>query len=84
MVCPSAVATNIMANSGLNVPSPSESDKYSALPAREAAKIILKGMEQNHFRILVGKDACFLDKLYRLAPKYATNFIRKKMSGLLR
>jgi len=31
----------------------------------------------------VGSDAGFLDKLYRFAPKYAADFIRKKMGSLL-
>ena len=82
VVFPGAVATNIVANSGLTAPSSSDSGEHNALPAHEAAQIIVNGMEKNRFRILVGKDASFLDKLYRFAPKYATNFIRKKMRDL--
>jgi len=32
-------------------------------------------MEKNKFRVTAGKDAWILDKLYRLASKFATNFI---------
>ena len=31
----------------------------------------------------MGGDSRFLDILYRLSPRYATNFIQKKMSSLL-
>jgi short-subunit dehydrogenase len=53
------------------------------MPANEAARIILQGMETNQYRILVGSDSKFMDFLCRLAPEYATNFIAKKMKALL-
>ena len=52
-------------------------------PAPEAARIIVDGMEADHFRVLVGKDARFLDLLYRLAPKRAAGFIYKQMRSIL-
>ncbi|KPM46741.1 SDR family NAD(P)-dependent oxidoreductase [Jiulongibacter sediminis] len=85
VVFPGAIQTNISENSGLKAPSAeqAENSKFKALPAQKAAEIIIKGMEENQFRVTVGPDAGFLDKLYRLAPKYAANFIRKKMGSLL-
>ena len=85
VVFPGAIATNISQNSGLTMPSTEskESSKFKSLPAREAAKIIINGMELDKFRVTVGSDAGFLDKLYRFAPKYAADFIRKKMGALL-
>lgn len=85
IVFPGAIQTNISENSGLKVPSADqvENSDFKALPAEDAAEIIISGMEKDKFRITVGKDAGFLDKLYRLAPKYAANFIRKKMGSLL-
>lgn len=83
VVFPGAVATNITANSGLGAPSAEAGENHRALPAGQAAEIIIRGMEADKFRILVGKDAGFLDKLYRFHPRYATDFIRKKMRDLL-
>lgn len=84
VVFPGAIATNITVNSGLEMPKASSgSSAMSALPANEAARIILHGMETNQYRILVGSDSKFLDFLCRLAPEYATNFIAKKMKALL-
>ena len=84
VVFPGAIATNITANSGIEMPKASSgSSGMTALPANEAARIILHGMETNQYRILVGSDSKFMDFLCRLAPEYATNFIAKKMKALL-
>ncbi len=83
VVFPGAIATNITENSGLGKPKSNGDSKLKPLPAEKAAEIIIDGIDKNKFRILVGKDASFLDFLYRLAPQYATNFIQKKMSELL-
>ena len=53
------------------------------LSPQKAAQIIINGMENNCYRVLVGKDAKFMDLLYRLNPAYAAGLIAKKMSGLL-
>jgi short-subunit dehydrogenase len=83
IVFPGAIATNISENSGLAKPKASSADsKLKPLPAAKAAQIILKGIEQNKFRILVGNDARVLDFLYRLNPRYVTQFIQKKMKAL--
>jgi short-subunit dehydrogenase len=84
VVHPGAIATNITENSGLGKPKADNNAQQSnlALPASKAAEIIIRAMENNQYRVTVGKDATFLDLLYRLSPKYATNFIQKKMSGL--
>jgi short-subunit dehydrogenase len=55
-----------------------------ALPAPRAAEIIIKAMENNKYRATVGKDATMLDILYRLSPRFATNFIGKMMKKALR
>jgi short-subunit dehydrogenase len=85
VVFPGAVATNISTNSGLEMPKTAnaEASKFKALPAEKAASIIIDGIERNKYRVLVGSDAAFLDKLYRFAPEYAANFIAKKMASLL-
>lgn len=85
VIFPGAVETNISVNSGLDVPTTSaDAAKFKALKPEAAATKIIDAMEKNAFRATVGPDASFLDKLYRLSPVYATNFIRKKMSSLLK
>lgn len=55
-----------------------------ALPAAEAARIIVdKAVEKGDYRVTVGKDATFLDRLSRFAPQRATDMIAKKMASLL-
>lgn len=49
------------------------------LPANKAAAKIIHAIEKNKFRVMVGKDARFLDILYRINPKMAVNMIVKKM-----
>ncbi|AYQ31819.1 SDR family oxidoreductase [Runella sp. SP2] len=80
VVHPGAIATNITENSGLGKPKgdPATQTKM-ALPAPKAAALILRAIEKNSYRITVGKDATILDILYRLNPRFATNFIRKMM-----
>lgn len=83
VVFPGAIATNITENSGLGKPKKVSSDsKLKPMPPEKAAQIIIEGMEKNKFRIVVGNDAKFLDFLYRFSPKYATNFVQKKMAEL--
>ncbi len=86
LVFPGAIATNIAANSGMkmDVADNKEAQKFKSLPAPEAAKIIIDGMEKNKFRILVGSDAKFMDFISRLNPEFATKFIAKKMGSLLK
>jgi short-subunit dehydrogenase len=81
---PGAVQTNITGNSGVAIPKSVGSDAtMKALPARKAAEMIVQAFETGKFRVLVGSDARFMDFIYRLAPEFAKNFIRKKMSNLL-
>ena len=49
----------------------------------KAAEMIIDGIEQNRYRVLVGSDVTFLDRLYRLSPERAANFIFKQMRSLL-
>jgi short-subunit dehydrogenase len=86
VVFPGAVNTNISKNSGLNNPrqSTTENKSVKVLSAAKAAQIIIEGMEQNKYRVLVGKDAKFLDLIYRLNPKKAAGFIAGKMKQLVK
>ncbi|QEC75235.1 SDR family oxidoreductase [Mucilaginibacter ginsenosidivorax] len=84
VVFPGGVSTNILSNSGLvdRLPSSAEGAR-KILSADKAAAMIIAGMEQNRYRVLVGKDAKMLDLLYRLNPAYAAGLIAKKMGALL-
>lgn len=85
VVFPGAITTNITQNSGLKMPEnmDSEQSKFKAMPADKAAAIIIDGIEADAFRVLVGSDASFMDKLYRFSPRFATSFIYKQMKSLL-
>jgi short-subunit dehydrogenase len=63
--------------------SASENKSMKVLSAERAAEIIIDGMERNKYRVLVGKDASFMDFLYRINPRSAAAFISKKMQSLL-
>lgn len=85
LVFPGAIATNITVNSGLKMPENADElgKKFKALPAVEAAKIILDGMEKDKYRILVGNDAKFMDFLSRINPHFATKFIANQMKSII-
>ncbi|MBI3717958.1 MAG: SDR family NAD(P)-dependent oxidoreductase [Sphingobacteriales bacterium] len=85
VVFPGAVNTNITKNSGLNVPAQpaAESKAIKTLLPAKAAQIIIDGMEKNLYRIIVGRDALFMDLFCRLNPKGAASMISKKMKYLL-
>jgi len=87
VVFPGATNTNITANSGVKGPEmPSSNGKqqqYTMLSAREAATIIVNGIEKNQPQIFTGKDSKTMNFLYRLNPVYATKMITKQMKSLL-
>ncbi len=87
VVHPGAIATNIASNSGMEPPKIGADTKKSAMqamPAQDAAKIIIEGIEKDKFRVLVGQDAKFLDTFYRINPRKAVEFIVKKMNKMLK
>lgn len=87
IVFPGAVATNITSNSGVAIPTAGvDTEKMSrrVTAADKAARIILDGMERDAFRVMVGGDAKFMDRIYRLDPRRAAAFIARQMQSLLR
>ena len=83
VVFPGAINTNIAKNSGIKMQSKSDKQNYQTLPAKEAAKIIIDGIEKNKTQIFVGNDSKMMNFLYRLNPIYAINLIAKQMKSLL-
>ena len=87
VVFPGATATDISKNSDVATPTNTSSAKQSSfkmLPAEEAARSILDGVERDKLYIYTGKDSRMMNKLYRLNPGYATRLIAKQMSSLLK
>ncbi len=84
VIIPGAINTNITKNSHVEgMDTEAGENNKMVLSADKAAKIILNGIEKKKLKILVGKDAYIMDKLYRLMPKTAikmmANLINKTM-----
>ena len=52
----------------------------SGLSPKTAARRIIRGIESNQPRILIGYDSLVIDKLYRLMPVSTSRFISWIMS----
>jgi NAD(P)-dependent dehydrogenase (short-subunit alcohol dehydrogenase family) len=87
VVLPGAVDTNITSNSGVEpLGQPKEGKTNNAmkpLPAPDAARIILDGMEAGRLHILVGRDAKALWWLSRIAPTRSIRFIQRQMKKMM-
>ena len=87
VVFPGGMQTDIAARSGavINMDRVDQGGNAFLKPMspKEAANIIVAGIEKERFRIVVGTDSKFMNVLYRLSPKFATNFIAKQMESLL-
>jgi short-subunit dehydrogenase len=81
VVLPGGVDTDLVRNSGVKTDGV-ESHSYKMLSPKEAASIIIKGMENKKYQVLAGNDAKIMDFLYRLNPKKATDIIAKKIKTL--
>jgi NAD(P)-dependent dehydrogenase (short-subunit alcohol dehydrogenase family) len=80
-----SASTNIASNSGVKITMSAEQGekKYNLITPEKSAAIILDGIEKNSYRLTVGSDAGFMDKLSRLSPITAANLIYKQMKQLL-
>lgn len=85
VVMPGAVATNITENSDVAAPEmTADAPAMEALPADQAAKQILAGIEADRLHILVGKDAKSLWAMSRIAPAWAIRNIQKQMKKVMK
>ena len=90
IVYPGAVQTNITNNAPdmsdkAKEAAAKQEDKKVGVTAQDAAKAIIKGIEKNKSRILVGSDCKFIDKLYRLMPvktAHLMSWLMKKFAGI--
>ncbi|GBF21133.1 MULTISPECIES: SDR family NAD(P)-dependent oxidoreductase [Arenibacter] len=83
IIHPGAMSTRIMSNSGLEgVEAEDDTARNSMILSPENAALqVIKAIEKDKFRAMVGKDARMLDTLYRLHPRKAVDFIVKKMGS---
>lgn len=86
-VFPGGVATDIGGHSGVSMPAGADAaeDAPTSMtsPAEAARRIIVDGVQEGRFRVVIGKDARMLDRLTRLAPQRATELVARKMASLL-
>ena len=82
VIFPGAIATNIAANSGIDV-GEGAGDASQSTPADAAAETIVQGIADNAYRVLVGPDAEMMDNLYRQDPQNAVMIITQQMANLL-
>ena len=86
---PGAVETGIAENSGVSLAAPaddtaaSEASSFPRTSAPDAAEAILGALEQGAFRVVIGRDAKFVDRASRLAPRWAADLITRRMQSLL-
>jgi len=86
VVLPGALATGIAANSGVAVPTSTEEGEagtHRTLPAADAARVVVDGIEADRLHILVGRDARTMDAAMRTSPRRAIHLIQKRMRNLL-
>ena len=85
IVLPGAMATNISTNSNVTMAGVSnDGGGMKMLSAADAAKIIIKGMEKNKFKLYVGSDSKFMNFLYKFNDEFAIKFINKKIKKMMK
>ncbi len=89
VVYPGAVQTNITNNapdmSDKAKQAAQQDEKKVGVTAQAAAQAIIKGIEKDKPRILVGSDCKVIDKLYRLMPvktAHLMSWLMKKFAGI--
>ena len=86
LVLPGAIDTNIAANSGADVQA--LIDAVGKVPTMKktdtAARAILRAIERERFRVVVGRDARMVDSLSRMAPTLATRIVAWRLRALVR
>jgi len=83
VIIPGGVATDIKKNSNVSSSSATQEEKNSklVLSPTKAASLILKGMETNRYKMIIGKDANLMNVLYKFSPKTAIRIIKKVMGS---
>lgn len=84
VIIPGGIATDIAKNSNADVGRTSEDSKMASmlLTPQKAARLIIKSIEKNRFRMFIGKDSKLLNVLYKFASRSAINMINKALSSV--
>ncbi|TDL45271.1 SDR family NAD(P)-dependent oxidoreductase [Microbacterium oleivorans] len=80
-IFPGNISTNLTGNSGVAMID-SKGKKVRSTTPEDAGQAIVDGIVKGSFRILVGSDAKLLDRLVRLAPRWATGMVAKQMASV--
>jgi short-subunit dehydrogenase len=83
VVMPGAVATDIAANSGVEIAGSDADSGYESMAADRAAQKIIDGIEDDDLHILVGSDARLMSIANRIAPQGSIRLIQRQMKNLL-
>ena len=87
VVFPGGVGTNITKNSGVDTSKMEAAMSGAKVPKTvtpaDAGRQIINGLEKGAFRVRIGSDAKFMDRLSRLSPRRATLLIADQMKALL-
>lgn len=86
VVMPGAVATDISAHSGVEVDMSEEDiEKMMArtTPPKEAANVIIDGIEADDLHIFVGRDSKMMNLASKIAPRRSAEFIYRQMKEML-
>lgn len=86
VIMPGAVATDITANSGVDIdvdPETAEAASARTTSPEDAAKIIVDGIEDDRLHIYVGRDSRMMNLANRVAPRRSTHLIYRQMKELL-
>lgn len=79
--------TNIAHNSGITqlpvTGANGDGESFVTIAPDEAAEQIIDGIEKDRYHLFVGKDAAFMNFLYRLSPQRAAKTIFNQMHSLL-
>jgi short-subunit dehydrogenase len=82
-----ATDTNIAQNSGITLlpvqNSAGNGQSFSTMSPDDAAEQIIDGIENDRYKLYVGKDASFMNLLYRISPQRAAKTIFNQMRSLL-
>lgn len=80
IVYPGAVKTRILEHSKASIPSGKVNLKhFHAMDAGLAANTMVDAIRKDHRRVILGRDARTLDRLYRFNPQAAIRFINSQM-----
>ena len=81
MALPGAIATDIVTNSNVKAIKSNNSNIAMTSP-EEAAHKIIKAIENETFKIYIGKDSKFMNFIYKLNPQKAIKYINKLMNKI--